>query len=496
MVEISKRRGSLPKGHSYVPKGNVFITGHCRRRTQAAGGTVYAVVDNQGKKQIGIGVPTDIYLQVQHDEMDTRAERESNVQKRDEAIEKDFRKAIVQEYPRMPADVVPLVLKKALEKGKGKVGRTSTLDLSKKAVLAVRAHIRHVHTDYDALLRGGMGREEARREVATKVHDIDSTWKRAVDRISVRTARAAQKQQPSEPSTTRQTTGSSKKEIPLAKRVQAETPKPESPGRQLPDPTARLVVPDGQDITHTNECDATSVHPAMRKADETHRSTILDLISRIRFHERKRRRSGARLSRNAKSQDIKHRRAIVDITKKVNDLLEEAGLHRAETSTELGRLAEQLRLMAPEPTATSQILAPTGASTSQAQLSHVSARNRAVTRPRRSSGVSGNANIQHKTKVVVDLTGASDDDDMVLTNPKAETPQKHKEVVKRGMEAAWEVAGDQVSSATARELREELRELGVEDIVQALPRKRRAALEANRVLSRQLHSRRADREGP
>ena len=59
------------------------------------------------------------------------------------------------------------------------------------------------------------------------------------------------------------------------------------------------------------------------------------------------------------------------------------------------------------------------------------------------------------------------------------------------MEASWDVRGKQISGATARELRHELRELGVEDATQLLPLKRYAALAADRVLSRRFHSRRA-----
>ncbi|KUI63259.1 hypothetical protein VP1G_10404 [Cytospora mali] len=169
MGEASVSRAKLPSGYSFVPKGNVFTTGNCRRRTQAANRAVYMVFEHgDKKKQIGIGVPTKIYLQVQFDERNTRAERASNVQKKDETIAKEFAKAIMKEFPRIPANVVPRVLEKALEKGKDKVGRTSTLDISRKAILAVRAYIRHQHTEYDALLRGGMIKDEARKEVAAK----------------------------------------------------------------------------------------------------------------------------------------------------------------------------------------------------------------------------------------------------------------------------------------------------------------------------------------
>lgn len=197
MDEPSVTRASLPKGYSFVSKGNVFITGNCRRHTQAASRIVYAVFKDGDKKQrIGIGVPTNIYLQVQLDERNTRAGRASNVLRRDKNIAKEFEKAIMKGFPRIPASDMSGVLGKALEKGRGKVGRTSTLDISKKVTLAVRAYIRHHHTNYDTLLRGGMERDEARREVTAEVRSIDKAWNRTAIRDP---GRNASKQQLPEP---------------------------------------------------------------------------------------------------------------------------------------------------------------------------------------------------------------------------------------------------------------------------------------------------------
>lgn len=168
-------KGSLPVGYSFVPKGNVYITSNCRKLTQECGRSVYIVVDAKNQ-QIGIGVPTGTYLAVQYKEMDTRADRAANVLKRDEGIAKAFQKEIVNIFPQIPSKALQNVVKIALEKGKGKVGRTGKLDVKRKAHLAVGAHIRHCETDYDKLLRNGIAREDARKQVEEKMREVRKAW--------------------------------------------------------------------------------------------------------------------------------------------------------------------------------------------------------------------------------------------------------------------------------------------------------------------------------
>lgn len=175
MSEPKVPKGSLPFGYSFVPKGNVYITSNCRKLAQAGGSSVYIVVDAKNQ-QIGLGVPTEIYVGVQFKEMETRAERAANVLKRDEGIAKGFQKEIMRIFPQIPSKALHNVLKIALQKGKGKVGRTGKLDIQRKAHLAVSAHIRHCETDYDALLRKGMPREEARQQVEAKIKEVRKTW--------------------------------------------------------------------------------------------------------------------------------------------------------------------------------------------------------------------------------------------------------------------------------------------------------------------------------
>lgn len=169
---------SLPAGYSFVPKGNVYITGNCRRQAQKARETVYLVV-NSKQNQIGLAVPREIHDHVRRMEVETREDRAKNVERKDASLEKEFDKVIRQEFPHIPAASLPQVLNHALKKGKGKVGRTSTLDMRQKAYLAVRAHIRHCHTSYDQLMRapgGSLPKHEAREAVTNQVNSISRSW--------------------------------------------------------------------------------------------------------------------------------------------------------------------------------------------------------------------------------------------------------------------------------------------------------------------------------
>ncbi|ROW12482.1 hypothetical protein VMCG_00843 [Cytospora schulzeri] len=482
MDEPSVTRASLPKGYSFVPKGNVFITGKCRRHTQAASRIVYVVFkDGDKKKQIGIGVPTNIYLQVQLDERNTRAERASNVLKRDENTAKEFEKAIIKEFQHIPARDVSGVLVKALEKGKGKVGRTSTLDISKKAILAVRAYIRHQHTNYDMLLRGGMGRDEARKEVAAKVRDIDRIWKRTGSRVQ---GRKATIQQLPEPTVAGHTSTFPKSTPNLAGQVQTDMPKPRSIDRQLTNPLACNPLSTVPDATDQSKNDAASVDLALQKLGEIRRRKILDSVAQVQGHERKLRTLSGRQFRRDKSR----RNSILFLKKTVNKLLEEVGMQRVETSGAMDDLTKQLRLIAPDPTVEPQVPSPGTNSNHQVKTIRASAHDQlAVEREGKSEDAEIQGEPPKKTRLFIDLTGDSDENDVASVQTSTATQQKHHKKTVRG----HMVSGRRISDATAREIQRELRELGVEDTGQVLPPKRRAAVEADRVLSRRFHSRKA-----
>lgn len=89
-----------------------------------------------------------------------------------------FRARILELFPACPPDEASEIAKHACEKYSGRVGRTSwAKELEPKAIeLAVQAHVRHVHTDYDHRI-DEVGRQDAREWVAGRIHEVLRSWR-------------------------------------------------------------------------------------------------------------------------------------------------------------------------------------------------------------------------------------------------------------------------------------------------------------------------------
>jgi hypothetical protein len=165
----------MPKGYRFVPKGNVYITKNCRKKTHDADKTLYVVVDERDKP-LGLRCPSHIYHAVMREHRATAEQRAAAVQKRDAAIEESFEETMVTLFPKIPKAEIPQILKHSLKKHSRRVGRTGTVALHDRVKLAVRAHIRHVHTDYDQLLKQGVDRVTAREKVWARLNEVARLW--------------------------------------------------------------------------------------------------------------------------------------------------------------------------------------------------------------------------------------------------------------------------------------------------------------------------------
>lgn len=143
--------------------------------TLAEGELLYVVTERS--KTLGLRAPSWIIGKVFKEESLTREKRKEAVATRDGAIEKAFEDAAREHFPNMPAAEMEVIIKRALKKRSGRVGRTGTLSIESKVRLAVAAHVRHVHTDYDKLIRQKGGREEARKTVQPAVMQLLQQWR-------------------------------------------------------------------------------------------------------------------------------------------------------------------------------------------------------------------------------------------------------------------------------------------------------------------------------
>ena len=83
-------------------------------------------------------------------------------------------------FPGCPIEEQRAIAEHACEKYSGRIGRSPAAKaLQPGAIeLAVRAHVRRIHTEHDELLARGVAREEARARVAASVAKCLEGWQR------------------------------------------------------------------------------------------------------------------------------------------------------------------------------------------------------------------------------------------------------------------------------------------------------------------------------
>ena len=116
---------------------------------------------------------------------DIREARKAREAERREWLDKkyidDFASKIRELYPSCPKAAETRIAEHACRKYSGRVGRTAAAkDFEPHAIeLAVKAHIRHVHTEYDKLLSRGHERYEARDMVSSELLSTLEKWRQS-----------------------------------------------------------------------------------------------------------------------------------------------------------------------------------------------------------------------------------------------------------------------------------------------------------------------------
>lgn len=109
-----------------------------------------------------------------------KARQRAAVQRAEEDRELVARMAaqIASQFPACPPGEARAIAEHTAKRGSGRIGRTAAgRKLEEQALtLAVAAAVRHQHTNYDALLAGGMDRTLARERVADQMQGILANW--------------------------------------------------------------------------------------------------------------------------------------------------------------------------------------------------------------------------------------------------------------------------------------------------------------------------------
>lgn len=151
-------------------KGDPYLTRNSRQKTLRSGRDLYL---HPG----GLGCPLKIVREIKVAAWASEARRAAAVAEKDRKDTAAAKAVIECLYPRMPAFEVDNVLKHAFKKRSGRVGRTGKKDLDSRVVLAVTAYARHQHTAYEALLRQGKDRDQARERIRKTIDQVLKRWR-------------------------------------------------------------------------------------------------------------------------------------------------------------------------------------------------------------------------------------------------------------------------------------------------------------------------------
>ena len=100
-------------------------------------------------------------------------------EKQDRSYVAEFTVRLQAHYPGCPVAAADEIARHACARYSGRVGRSARpREFDPGAIaLAVRAFLRHRHTDYDRLMSAGVDRAEARIIVATRIDEVESQWR-------------------------------------------------------------------------------------------------------------------------------------------------------------------------------------------------------------------------------------------------------------------------------------------------------------------------------
>jgi hypothetical protein len=174
-------------GLEFLPAGDTALT---RRATKYSQRSAVVVRFNRARKRYerqGILVEEAALEKAEQEcvqDADERAAARARaaVQRgeQDRKLVAQMKKLIAELFPGCPAGEVAAIAEHTAVRGSGRVGRSEAgRNLDEKAlILAVGAAVRHNHTPYDELLASGVGRADARLQIAGKVEEILARWRK------------------------------------------------------------------------------------------------------------------------------------------------------------------------------------------------------------------------------------------------------------------------------------------------------------------------------
>src|SRR6476661_41802 len=171
----------------YLPRGDAALTRRASRYSSLKAVLVRFSRSRNRYERQGVLVEEAALARAEHEclaDSDARARARERRAERDAEIDVHYRAEFASHirrlFPGCPEQEAIAVAEHACLKHSGRVGRTADAKRfdPEMITLAVRAHVRHVHTDYDQLLGSGWERHEARDRVLPQVDRVLESWSR------------------------------------------------------------------------------------------------------------------------------------------------------------------------------------------------------------------------------------------------------------------------------------------------------------------------------
>jgi hypothetical protein len=188
----------MPDDWSILHKGDAALTRKVRK------GPYWILMSKQKRKDVYYNEPIGTIAPNKNIELafkelggekgaiKRRKGKEEGQRKREENMTENLKSAIISSFPKIPKKDIDDVLQTSRRSGAVgtaqwlyfRMAGKSDTSFDQAAYLAVRAHVRHVYTDYDQLLfdlNEGIGRseevrKEARAMVADKIENVLDSW--------------------------------------------------------------------------------------------------------------------------------------------------------------------------------------------------------------------------------------------------------------------------------------------------------------------------------
>jgi len=174
----------------FLPGGDAALTRRSRKYSRLCAVVVRFSRSRGRYERQGLLVESEALERAQRECLDDEEQRSAARERAALAREREdqryieqFASAIQANYPACPGLEAIAIARHACRKHSGRVGRSAAAKaLEQRAVdLAVRAHIRHTHSEYDRLLASGVERLDARSAVADKVEVVLGRWRQTDD---------------------------------------------------------------------------------------------------------------------------------------------------------------------------------------------------------------------------------------------------------------------------------------------------------------------------